>query len=304
MMTCRLILCLPVVMLTMALHTVSAMPLNKWYDKARDLYREGMAFRKSGQHEAARQRFTAAIKADSAFTAAYSALGELYFERKSYSEALFCCRKAQQLGAAGMSRQIGLSYYYLHQYDNALEALQQAMQEEPENKMVPYQLAQLYAQLGNYRESIHYYQRDLSIDSAHIAAWYELGMMWFNVTEPAKAVQAFEKAAALGCRQDAVFLFNSGVAWLQLQQAEKGIACLLKAQELQPEDEQIAFNLAHAFYGKGDFAAAVSQWEKVLRLQPTNAFAMFMLGKSYMGKGEMEKGMALCDKATATGTIK
>ncbi|NML37646.1 tetratricopeptide repeat protein [Chitinophaga sp. G-6-1-13] len=304
MMTFRLILCLPVVMLNLAIHTVNAVPLNKWYDKARDLYREGIAFRKSGQHEAARQRFAAAIKADSAFTAAYSALGDIYFEKKSYTDALFCCRKAQQLGAANMSRQIGLSYYYLHQYENALEALQQALQEEPGNKMVPYQLAQLYAQLGNYRESIHYYQEDLLLDSTHTAAWYELGMMWFNVTEPAKAVRAFEKAATLGCKQDAVFLFNTGAAWLQLQETEKGIACLLKAQELQPDDEQVGFNLAQAFYGKGDFEAAVSQWEKVLCLQPTNAFAMFMLGKSYMGKGEMERGMALCDKATATGTIR
>lgn len=304
MMTYRLILCLPAVLFSMAIHTAGAVPLHEWYDKARDLYREGIAFRKSGQHEAARERFAAAIRADSAFTAAYSALGDLYFEKKSYAEALFCCRKAQQLGAANMSRQIGLSYYYLHQYENALEALQQALHEEPGNKMVPYQLAQLYAQLGNYRESIHYYQQDLLIDSAHTAAWYELGMMWFNVAEPAKAVQAFEKAASLGCRQDAAFLFNTGVAWLQLQQAEKGIACLLKAQEVQPDDEQVLFNLAQAFYSKGDYAAAIAQWEKVLHLQPTNAFAMFMLGKSYMGKGEMEKGMALCDKATATGTIR
>ncbi|MBC9930229.1 tetratricopeptide repeat protein [Chitinophaga qingshengii] len=303
-MTSRLILCLHVVMLTLTISAATAAPLNSWYDKARDLYREGVAFRKSGQPEVARQRFAAAIRADSNYTAAYSALGDLYFEKKSYADALFCCRKAQQLGAPNMSRQIGLSYYYLHQYENALEALQQAAQEEPHNSMVPYQLAQLYAQLGNYRESIYYYQQDLRIDSTHTAAWYELGMMWFNVSDAQKAVHAFEKAARLGCRQDAVFLFNTGAAWLQLEQTEKGIDCLLKALQQQPDDEQILFNLAQAFYGKGDFEAAVCQWEKVLHLQPTNAFAMFMLGKSYMGKGEMEKGMALCDKATATGTIK
>ncbi len=304
MMTFRLILCLYVVMLISAINTATAVHLSGWRDKARNLYREGIAFRKSGRQEAARQCFAAAIKADSGYTAAYSALGDIYFERKSYADALGYCRKAQELGAANMSRQIGLSFYYLRQYDNALEALQQARREEPGNITVPYQLAQLYAQLGHYRESINAYQEVLSIDSMHTVAWYELGMMSFNMADFEGAVRSFGKAAALGCKQDAVFLFNTGVAWLRLEQTDKGIAYLRKAQQLQPDDEQILFNLAHACYNKGDFDAAIVQWENVLRLQPTNAFVMFMLGKSYMGKGDREKGMALCDKATAMDTTR
>ncbi|PSL46663.1 hypothetical protein CLV51_103644 [Chitinophaga niastensis] len=58
---------------------------------------------------------------------------------------------------------------------------------------------------------------------------------------------------------------------------------------------------AHDLYNKGHFRQAVVQWKKLLRLQPTNAFAMFMLGKSYMGLGEEEKGAALCDKAMVPG---
>jgi hypothetical protein len=58
---------------------------------------------------------------------------------------------------------------------------------------------------------------------------------------------------------------------------------------------------AHALYNKGLFKRAIVQWKKVLRLQPTNAFAMFMLGKSYMGAGEQVKGEALCDQAVLSG---
>lgn len=269
MMTCRLILCMHVVMLGIAIHTAEAGVNTRWRNKARNLYKEGMAFRRTGQPEAARQCFAAAIRSDSNFTAAYSALGDVYFELRSYEEALQYCRKAQQLGAEKMNRQIGLSWYHLQQYENALEALQQAGKEEPANNMVPYHLAQIHAQLGNYRESIHYYKDDLVIDSTHTNAWYELGMMFFNIADFPAAVASFEKAVALGCKE-----------------------------------EGLSYNLAHAMYNTGNFSAAIVQWENVLRLQPANAFVMFMLGKSYMGNGDTAKGTALCDKALALDTSK
>ena len=55
--------------------------------------------------------------------------------------------------------------------------------------------------------------------------------------------------------------------------------------------------LAHDLYDRKLFKRAITQWRKVLRMQPDNAFAMFMLGKSYMGMGKKERGEALCDKA-------
>lgn len=55
--------------------------------------------------------------------------------------------------------------------------------------------------------------------------------------------------------------------------------------------------LAHDLYDRKLFKRAITQWRKVLRMQPANAFAMFMLGKSYMGMGKKERGEALCDKA-------
>ncbi|CAL1517066.1 tetratricopeptide repeat protein [Chitinophaga sp. MM2321] len=303
-MTRRLILCIHLLMLGIAVNTVLAHPVPVVHDKARDLYKEGMAFKKSGNQEAALQRFVAAISADSSFTAAYSELGDIYFDRKSYEAALLYSRKAQQLGAEMVSRLIGLSFYHLHQYENALEALQQARNEEPDNQLIPYQLAQIYAQLGDYRASIHYYREDLVIDSTHTNAWYELGMMFFNTADFSAAATSFEKAAALGYKQDALFLLNTGVTWLRLQQTDKGIDYLCKAQAINPRDEQIMYNLARAWYDKGNFKEASLQYEQVLYLQPTNAFVMFMLGKSYIGNGEEVKGGALCDKALSLGLDK
>ncbi|HVI44307.1 MAG TPA: tetratricopeptide repeat protein [Chitinophaga sp.] len=260
----RLILWTQLSMLGLSL-AVSAKPAPVTYDKARLLYKEGMVFRQSGKNDAARQRFIAAIEADNAFTAAYSELSNLYFEQESYASALLYSRKAKQLGAPCMNSLIGQCCYHMGDYENALESLLEARDEEPENKEILYLLAKVHTLLGNYRESIHCYKEDLRMDSTHKNAWYELGVMFFNAQDFSAAVASFEKAAALGRSEDSSFLYN----------------------------------LAHALYSKGSFASAIIQWEKLLYLQPENAFAMFMLGKSYIGAGEEQKGLKLCDKAMA-----
>jgi len=232
-MTYRLILCLFLSSGIVMQSTTAAIvtPLN---DKAKALYKEGLALKKSGNLEGALQCFMGAIKRNNSFAGAY------------------------------------------------LEA------------------ARIHAQLENYQESIYYYQADLKIDSLQATAWYEMGMICFNTQDFAAALLAFEKAGSQGITTDATFHFNMGVTCLQLQQTARGIKHLQTAETLNPADTQVIHNLAHAYFRLGKYAAAIEQWNKVVQLEPKNAFAWFMLGKSYIEMGEREKGYALCDKATTS----
>ena len=55
--------------------------------------------------------------------------------------------------------------------------------------------------------------------------------------------------------------------------------------------------LAHNYYCSSNYGKAITYWNRLLSLQPANAFARFMLGKSYIGNGEPAKGEVLCDNA-------
>ncbi|RAJ83504.1 tetratricopeptide repeat protein [Chitinophaga dinghuensis] len=297
MISCRKNLLIPFLLLWMGIQPATAIHRNTSHDKSRQLVREGLALKKSGQLLAARERFLTAIQADANCAAAYSELGDSYFAGKDYQHALQYSLRAKQLGVNTATTIIGLSYYHLQQYDNALEVLQDAIQEHPDNGLLLQKLAQIQGQLGNYRESIHYYQRALTIDSSHAESWYQLGMMYFNDTDYPAATRAFDKAILHGYDQQALFCFHAGVAAMQCGQLDKSIQLLTKASALDPDNEQVLFNLAHANYRKENYPAAVDAWKAVLKHQPGNAFALFMLGKSYMGAGEKEKGERICDQA-------
>jgi tetratricopeptide (TPR) repeat protein len=71
------------------------------------------------------------------------------------------------------------------------------------------------------------------------------------------------------------------------------ITCLL----LSGKDPKTLHQRAHYYYTNAQYSKSIIYWEKLLKIQPENAFAVFMLGKSYIGKGEVAKGEELCDKA-------
>ncbi|HEY0272711.1 MAG TPA: tetratricopeptide repeat protein [Chitinophaga sp.] len=299
--------------------------------KARQLYKAGLAFRNSGQLQAAVTRFTAAINLYQSFTDAYLQLGDIYriqqqpkkaatqyqaalerqpghvgamrglavasYEQHEYEQALTYALPLRQQGVTGESLLIGQCYAALNDDSAAIDALTVACAEMPSSSEPPYLLAQLYAAGGHYDASIRYYRQAIRIDSNRSQLYYELGMIYFNTNDYTQAVQHFEHAAALGQPLNADYYYNLGVACLKMARPDRGIALLQTALRLRPGDIPVIYTLAHTYYARQEFKEAIEQWNLLLSLQPENAFAWFMLGKSYMGAGDTVKGSALCDKA-------
>ncbi|WP_177230441.1 tetratricopeptide repeat protein [Chitinophaga sp. CF118] len=266
--------------------------------KAKALYKEGVFCIKSGQLMAAQQYFSAAISVDSGFTAAYLQLGNVYvlmhdlpsaqkqfrkvlqqepantealetmanifFEQNDYESALNYIEQAELSGADLLNRLKGLCYYKQGLYDKAIVVLLDAQKETPADADICYTLAGIY----------------------------------FNIKDFPKAVAAFEQARINGHPTDADFYLNIGTACLQTKQTDKGIDYLEACLSRRPGDPKALQALAHTHYTSGNYSKAIVQWNKLLFLQPGNAFARFMLGKAYIGNGEIAKGEALCDKAT------
>lgn len=267
-------------------------------NKVKALYKEGMLYKKSGRLTDAQQCFSAAIRQDSGFTAAYLQLGNVYilmhdlsaakqqfrevlqqepshaaalealagifFEQEEYEDALNYAEQARLAGVDQMNRLKGLCYYKQGQPHKAIITLLTAQKETP----------------------------------ADAAISYTLGGIYFNIKDFDAAVGAFEQARIKGYPADADLCLNIGTACLQVKQTEKGIRYLESCLIQRPEEVKALQALGHIYYANGNYAKAIIQWNRLLLLQPGNAFARFMLGKSYIGNGEISKGENLCDRST------
>ena len=324
---CILILCLS----GPALQPVAASVPPSGGDRASELYRKGEQCMLEGRLDEAEQCFAAAIGANRKYAAPYLQLAVLYrlrhdgelarqryldllkevpeepsalagmaevsFEQAAWEDALTWAMRAQEQGAPGMYAIIGMSYAALDHASEAIRAMERSLAEDPHQPALSRRLARLFAQEENYAAALRIYEKALKTDSTSADLYLESGMMHFNMENYKNAAGAFEMAARYGASGDADLYANLGIAYLQQAAYDDAIQNLKKALQLRSADIRIMQQLAHAYFKKQSYAEAAMQWNRILVLQPQNAFAMFMLGKSYICSGEVVKGQRICDQA-------
>lgn len=184
-------------------------------------------------------------------------------------------------------------------FQAARKCFNEILQRDSSYSVAYLQIAEICALEEEYHESIRYYRHFLRWDEEQPSSWYAVGVLYFNTKDFHNAVSAFETALKKGHPADADYNLNLGTAYLHVRQVEKGVKHLKSCLSLREGDPRPMQALAHHYYLAGNYGAAITYWDKLLNIQPENAFALFMLGKSYIGNGEVAKGEALCDKALA-----
>jgi cytochrome c-type biogenesis protein CcmH/NrfG len=100
------------------------------------------------------------------------------------------------------------------------------------------------------------------------AAWIDLGNLYFDTQQSAKAVAAYEKATVIGPVSADVWT-DLGIMRREMGDAGKAVECFDAAIKLQPRHENALYNkgvvLLHDLH---DTRGALSAWESLLLVNP------------------------------------
>ncbi|QDU80191.1 TPR repeat-containing protein YrrB [Polystyrenella longa] len=193
----------------------------------------GIAYRATGNLEAAVSTFQQAIKSNPEYSQAYFNLGELLETGNALKEAAQCYRKALELtptdhqaGAAfarvltrmknwadaeNIYRQIlsadPQNEEYLVQLafvlasskrvEEALEIYQDILSRKPDFAEIMGSVCYLYEKLGQFSEARRYAKQALDIKPDYAEGWNNLGSVALAEHQPDEAIQNFKKAAEL-----------------------------------------------------------------------------------------------------------
>lgn len=136
--------------------------------------------------------------------------------------------------------------------ESALELYHQALEIDPENANVLYELCISYFQLGDYDKSIEYGERGLKRDSELRSQFYSaIGSCYDNMGESEKAVAMYEK----------------------------GIAA-------DPAAPMLRYNLALTLANKGDLAGAETAIKDELLVNPEHPSSHMLLAILYAARNE------------------
>ena len=110
-----------------------------------------------------------------------------------WSEAENCYRKAFELSSGEYGYCLGTALNFLGRYPEALPILLQAKEHQPD-AMSWFQIAIAREGIGDLEESITAYKRALKLDEDYELAWFNLGGVYWNSLNKAKAISTWKEA--------------------------------------------------------------------------------------------------------------
>ncbi len=242
--------------------------------------------------------FAAADRLRPGDTDATGRLMELSFNLRKYDEAIRYANAFEKLKPGGNAHFImAQCYYYKEQYGETVKYSELAFKDDPKNAQIPYIAGRAFMDMNNYRRAAGCFEQALGLDSSNATWMYETGLAWYAVPDDKKALYWIEKAGQKGYKKTNDYLENLASAYLNAGQYEKGIEMLKEVLLRKPQDPELIYSIADAYYKIKKWDDAISYWDQNLALDKKNASALYMIGLCYQKKGEKLKGQELCDKA-------
>ncbi len=109
----------------------------------------------------------------------------------AYWQRAFCSHMLVDYGGLqGMENQISAR--------RAVDDLKHALQGDPDNALLVYNLATIYAQQKDYQQAIDLFRRSLQLNPSLAEAWYNLGLTRLTAGQRDEAIKDLSKAGELG----------------------------------------------------------------------------------------------------------
>ncbi|MFH1137897.1 MAG: tetratricopeptide repeat protein [Pseudomonadota bacterium] len=210
----------------------------------------GLAYEAQGDLDNAETAFSAARTVGPKFIRAHEKLADIYAKQGKSAEMLQVLREAVRVSPKNADRQTKLGQALLGagRVQEAKKAFNSAIQIDPHNPELKTFIGESYLSAGLSQE----------------------------------AEKAFK--ASIQDNPDNVFVYNRlGIAFRRQKKFVEAVNLYLKALTLDPDEENLLFNLARAYLGAGKKDLAAASLNKAIKLHPEFSEARELLAKIQAG---------------------
>jgi tetratricopeptide (TPR) repeat protein len=130
------------------------------------------------------------------------------------------------------------------------------------------------SQAAQLQDRIALHQQLVKQDPANVQAWVQLGNDYFDLHQPEKSIEAYERALALR-PGDPDVLTDQGIMYRELKRYDMAARNFEKAHQADPKHLQSLFNLGVVYaYDLKRTEKAIEAWTRVVQIDPTSQQAM------------------------------
>lgn len=201
----------------------------------------------------------------------YNNLGVAYHDAKNFRAAQDMFEKAIKIDPESRIAYVGLASMYITQnrLAEAEQILRTALTKETflNPARIYHYLGVLYRKTGRYQEAIESSRRALQLDTENLEPMLNLGIVYEEMGDYARADAAFAEALRLGLN-DSVDLYNNwGIAVFKMGATDRAIGYFQRGLQLDPDHPETRYNLGLAYGQKGMLKEAQAEMQRAMLLQ-------------------------------------
>ncbi|OCR01911.1 hypothetical protein BCD67_05355 [Oscillatoriales cyanobacterium USR001] len=280
----------------------------------------GEALAKLGKLEDAIAAFRRAIELKPDFSWSYHHLGDALAQQEQWEESATAFGKAIELNPEHFGTYVGLgnSLAKLGQLDDAIAAYRRAIELEPEADWIQYRLGEVLQQrtqldlaekIASYRQMIELnpdnveaHHNLLQLQPDNWERWLQLGNILVKQGKLEDAIAVYRRVIEHNPDNPMAY-YSLGECLAKLGQLEEAIAAYRQAIELSEQEKQKASTLEPTEdreevikrYRQAieDNPDNISEYHKLLELEPDNQEVLLQLGQALVRQEQMEEAIAL-----------
>jgi tetratricopeptide (TPR) repeat protein len=223
---------------------------------------------KSGDYEAAIERFEQVLQKDSVGTFVnsydlYSNLGYSHMALDDYSSAIKYYGQAVESDPVNADAYInrGTAYHYSGQQERAIQDLYRAAEIDPQCENAYFNLGVTYAMLGKYDNAVEAYGKALEIDPQDIESFNNRGAVFMEFGEYDLAIQDFSRAIEINPDYWKGY-HNRGTVYMILEEYDLAVKDFDRALAITSEAPFIYYYRGSAYKALGLDAEAEADFKK------------------------------------------
>jgi len=213
----------------------------KIHPNAQTYYNLGCAWKSIGEKNKAIVEFQRCIQKDPKYTKAYEAVISIYRQERDYEQAEFYANTLQAL-------------------DKGNKLLQGFKDKQVVNL---YNQGVIFYKTGQLKKAKARFQEVLNLEPSFSKALIMLGEINFKQRNFYHALSYYNETLKAGISDNPAVYNNMGIIYMNLEEYDKALIYLKRARYIDPDNQEIAYNLASALRDNGNFKKALKLYQKI-----------------------------------------
>jgi len=279
----------------------------------------GLLYFQQNEYGRAIQSFEEGLRVDPKMTTALVPLGTAYFQIGQFEKSREVLDRAVTLNLTDETAQLyrARSLFALGQKEAGSQALQKLLQTSPNNVDALYTLGQMYMKLAqetlkrlqtqapnsyltnlvsgqvlenmeNYDGALIQYRKALEKEPAFKGAHYNIGNVYWLEGKWDQAIAELNSELTTDPYNCLAHWKISNSLINLNQKPEEALSHVKQAIETCPDLAQAHLDLGRLLAGKADYSGAVTEYRRVVELNPEEASVHFLLATAYRRLGKQE----------------